>query len=186
VNRPERLDVRIHGRGGQGTVTLAALLVDAAVDDGWQALGFPTFGTERTGAPVAAFVRIDEHPIRDRSEIRAPRVIVVQDPTLVGVVDLLQGVPPDGIVLLNSSRPLDALVGTAARSFPATELAMRHLGSQKTSTAMLGFFAAVTSVVSIDAVCRAIRRRFSGDVASRNEALARDAYAAGGGRVVAA
>lgn len=182
---PERLDVRIHGRGGQGTVTLAALLVDAAVDDGWQALGFPTFGTERTGAPVAAFVRIDRHPIRDRSEIRYPRVIIVQDPTLVGVVDLLQGVPEDGVVLLNAARPLEALAGIAVRAFPATELALHHLGSAKTSTAMLGFFAASTGIVSIDAVCRAIRRRFSGDVATRNEDLAREAFAAGGGRAAA-
>jgi pyruvate ferredoxin oxidoreductase gamma subunit len=181
----ERLDVRIHGRGGQGTVTLAALLVDAAVTDGRHALGFPTFGTERTGAPVAAFVRIDRRPILDRGQVANPGVVVVQDPTLVGVVDLLQGVPASGVVLLNATTIPQALAGVAVRSFPATELAARHLGSSKTSTAMLGFFAAATGIVSIESVCSAIRRRFPGEMGERNVALARAAFEAGGGVIAA-
>src|SRR5690348_14632809 len=96
-------EIRLHGRGGQGTVTLAALTVDAAFRSGWHALGFPTFGTERTGAPVAAFVRLARAPILDRSEVRTPDVLVVQDPTLVGSVSLLDGLTPDGLVLLNAS-----------------------------------------------------------------------------------
>jgi pyruvate ferredoxin oxidoreductase gamma subunit len=185
VETPDRLDVRIHGRGGQGTVTLAALLVDAAADDGWQALGFPSFGTERTGAPVAAFVRLSRNPIRDRGEVRAPGVVLVQDPTLVGAVDVLQGMTTDGLVLLNAAHVPARLSTSRVRTLEATELALAHIGSTKTSTAMLGFFAGATGAVSIEAVCRAIARRFTGEVAVKNEALARAAFSVAAERAAA-
>lgn len=170
------IEIRIHGRGGQGTVTLAGLIVDAAFAGGWQALGFPSFGTERTGAPVAAFVRLRRHPILDRSEIRAPNVVLVQDATLLGTVDVLDGVSPEGLVLINGTTVPSALEGRA-RAAPATALALEHLGSAKTSTAMLGFLAGATGIISIEGAVAAIRRRFTGDVADRNERCARAACA---------
>jgi len=171
----DSVEIRIHGRGGQGTVTLAALLADAAFESGWHVLGFPSFGTERTGAPVAAFVRLSRSPIRDRTEIRHPSVIIVQDPTLIVAVNVLDGITADGRVLINAASVPDAL-RDRARSFPATELALQYLGSTKTSTAMLGFLAGATSLVSIDAVTAAIGRRFAGEVAEQNERCAREAF----------
>jgi pyruvate ferredoxin oxidoreductase gamma subunit len=182
MDMPDELDIRIHGRGGQGVVTLAALLVDSAFEDGWNVLGFPSFGTERTGAPVAAFVRLSRGPIRDRSEVRRPGVIIVQDATLVGAVDLLQGLTPGGVVLANAEHTPAALKDVRVEVLPATELAMRILGVPKTNTAMLGLFARATGLVSIDSVAAAIRRWFSGGVAARNEELARAAFEAAGER----
>jgi pyruvate ferredoxin oxidoreductase gamma subunit len=172
------LEIRVHGRGGQGAVTLAALLVDAAFESGWHVLGFPSFGTERTGAPVAAFVRLSRRPIRDRGEVRHPGLVVVQDPTLIGAVDVLEGLTPDGMVLINAAAVPEALRGYRTRALPATELAVQHLGVAKTSTAMLAFFAGATGIVSLEATVAAIRRRFSGELAERNEALAQAAFAA--------
>jgi pyruvate ferredoxin oxidoreductase gamma subunit len=175
----ETLEIRLHGRGGQGTVTMAALLVDAAFRNGWHAMGFPSFGSERTGAPVAAFVRLSRAPIVDRSEVRHPDVVVVQDPTLDGAVDLLDGLTPGGIVVINAAESPEDLRGVASvTAVPVTELAIRHLGAPITSTGMLGAFAAVTGIVDIEAVAGAIRSRFNGPTGDRNEAVARAAFAA--------
>jgi pyruvate ferredoxin oxidoreductase gamma subunit len=170
------LEVRLHGRGGQGTVTLAALAVDAAFRSGWHALGFPTFGTERTGAPVAAFVRLSRGVILDRSEIRRPDVVVVQDATLATSVDLLNGLTADGIVLVNAAAVPPSLAGARVEALPVSELATSYLGSPITSTAMLGFFSAATGLIGIDAVGGAIADRFTGEIAERNVALARAAF----------
>ena len=99
-------DVRIHGRGGQGVVTAAELLSVAAFDEGRHAQAFPTFGSERTGAPVVSFCRIDDRPIRAREPIAEPDALIVQDPTLLHQVDLFSGLGADGYVLINSSRGL--------------------------------------------------------------------------------
>lgn len=177
----EKTEIRLHGRGGQGTVTMAALLVDAAFRSGWHALGFPAFGTERTGAPVAAFLRLARQPIRDRSEVRCPSVVVLQDATLAGAVDLLEGLVPDGLVLVNATEVPGPLrdAGRPVLTIPATDLALQHLGTAITSTAMLGFLAAATDLIGIEHVCAAIRERFPGPVGERNEALARAAYESG-------
>src|SRR6476619_2865635 len=101
--------VRIHGRGGQGAVTAAELLSVAAFDEGRHAQAFPTFGSERTGAPVVSFCRIDDRPIRLREPITDPDALVVQDPTLLHQVNLFAGLRPDGFLLVNTSRTLTAL-----------------------------------------------------------------------------
>jgi pyruvate ferredoxin oxidoreductase gamma subunit len=174
------LEIRFHGRGGQGTVTLAALTVNAAHRSGWHALGFPSFGPERTGAPVAAFVRLDRSPIRDRSEVRTPDVVVVQDARLVDVVNVLDGFRPGGTVIVNApSLPGGLAAASHAIAVPASELAVAHLGSAITSTAMLGFLAATTGLVDLDAAVAAVRDRFRGEVSERNEAVVRAAYAEG-------
>ncbi len=173
------VEIRFHGRGGQGAVTLAALLVDAAFRSGWRAMGFPAFGTERTGAPVAAFARLSRAEIRDRSEVRSPSVVVVQDATLIGPVDVLEGLAPGGTVIVNATSVPEAL-REAGRvvAVAATDLAREHLGASVTSTAMLGALAAATALVDLEAVCAAIRDRFPGEVGRKNENLARAAFAA--------
>ena len=98
------LQIRIHGRGGQGVVTAAEMLSVAAFEQGRHAQAFPSFGSERTGAPVVAYCRIDERDIRLREPIVAPDVLIVQDPTLLHQVDVFQGLQPEGWVLINSRR----------------------------------------------------------------------------------
>ncbi len=176
--------VRVHGRGGQGVVTAAELLSVAAFREGRYAQAFPSFGSERTGAPVVAFCRIDDAAIRTREPIDAPDAVLVQDTSLGQHVDLLAGLGPDGYVLLNATRPLAQLdvAGLAERSpervvtVPATELALEHVGKPVPNAALLGAFAALTGVVGLDAVSAAIGERFPAAVAARNVDAARAAY----------
>ena len=173
-------EVRIHGRGGQGVVTAAELLSVAAFAEGRHALAFPTFGSERTGAPVTAFCRIADRPIRSREPIVEPDALIVQDTTLLHQVDLFGGVGPEAYVLINTGRGLDELgleEFAETRFHPervvtvaATELAREHLGRPLPNAALLGGFAALTGVVSVDSVADAIRGRFSGKTAEGNVA----------------
>jgi pyruvate ferredoxin oxidoreductase gamma subunit len=177
--------VRIHGRGGQGVVTAAEMLALAAFDEGKHAQAFPSFGSERMGAPVVAFCRIDDGPIRSREPITAPDALIIQDPTLLNAVDVFQGVAPGGFVLINSSKSfvqlgLDELVKTFpaghVRAVPATDLALTHIGRPIPNAVLLGCFAALTSAISLDAVQTAIRERFSGTLAEQNCAAAGAGY----------
>lgn len=161
--------VRIHGRGGQGVVTSAELLAVAAFRDGRDAQAFPLFGSERTGAPVMAFCRIDDRPIRTREPIVDPDAIVVQDPTLLHALDLTTA----HLVLINSSRGHPNAI-----TIPATEIARRHLGRPLPGAPLLGALAAATGVVSLGALEAAIRERFPEPVASGNVDAAREAYEA--------
>ncbi len=179
--------VRFHGRGGQGAVTAAELLSVAAFLEGKHAQAFPSFGPERSGAPVAAFCRIDDRPIRLHEPILEPDAVVVQDATLLHVVEAFQGLEPDGYVLLNTTRSMDEL-GLAdlvhrlprdhARGVGASELARVHLGRPLPNAALLGGLAALTHVVGIDAVVEAIAGRFEGAAREGNASAARAAFAA--------
>jgi pyruvate ferredoxin oxidoreductase gamma subunit len=129
--------VRIHGRGGQGVVTAAELLSVAAFREGKHAQAFPSFGSERTGAPVVSFCRIDDKEIRLREPILEPDALIVQDPTLLKAIDVFNGLRPDGYLLINTNRDLAELgIGAVlaklpaghARAVPATEFAVRHVG----------------------------------------------------------
>ena len=182
------LDVRIHGRGGQGVVTAAELLSLAAFDQGLHAQALPSFGSERTGAPVVAFCRIDERPIRSHDPVDHPDLVVLQDPTLLHTGDVLVGLADDGVVVVNSSRTpaelagagLDLQSGQRVVTVPATELSRELLGRPLPNTALLGAVAAVTGVVSLEAVRGAIRQRFAsrpGSVIAANIRLAEDAHA---------
>jgi pyruvate ferredoxin oxidoreductase gamma subunit len=177
--------VRIHGRGGQGAVTAAEMLSVAAFREGWHAQAFPTFGSERTGAPVVSFCRIDDVPIRLREPITQPDALIVQDPTLLHQVNLFAGLGAEGYLLLNTGRSiselgLDDLAETLRPermiSVPATDLAREHLGRPLPNAAMLGGFAALTGRVSIDSVTRAILARFHGAAGEGNAAAAAAAY----------
>ncbi len=178
--------IRIHGRGGQGAVTAAEMLSVAAFREGWHAQAFPTFGSERTGAPVVSFCRIDDHAIRLREPITVPDAVIVQDPTLVHQVNLFAGLGPEGFLLINTGRPVDQLgLGDLAATLrpgrmltvPATELAREHLGRPLPNAAMLGGFAALTGRVSLGSVLAAIRARFHGAAGEGNAAAAEATYA---------
>jgi pyruvate ferredoxin oxidoreductase gamma subunit len=172
--------VRIHGRGGQGVVTAAELLSAAAFLDGAHAQAFPSFGSERTGAPVVAFCRIDAAPIRVRAPIVEPDALIVQDASLLHQVDVFDGLRPGGLVLLNSVRTpvqlgVDELDASAV-SLGATDLAREHLGRPLPNAALLGAFAALTGCVTLRSLDAAIRERFPGDAGQGNAAAARAAY----------
>ncbi len=179
------LQIRIHGRGGQGVVTAAEMLSVAAFAQGRNAQAFPSFGSERTGAPVVAFCRIDDKEIRLREPILAPDVLIVQDPTLLHQVDIFQGLQPDGYVLINSQRSFDELgLDDIAKRFrherlitvPASEIALRHLGRPLPNAVLLGGFAALSGLVTLEAVAHAIRDTFPPKIAQANVAAAGEAF----------
>jgi pyruvate ferredoxin oxidoreductase gamma subunit len=179
--------VRIHGRGGQGVVTAAEMLSIAAFLVQRYAQAFPSFGSERTGAPVVAYCRIDDQEIRLREPVIKPDALIVQDPTLLHQVDLFAGLAADGYVLINTNRSfaelgvseyLGAFRPERLRTVPATELALKHIGRPVPNSALLGGFAAVTGLISLSAVVAAIKQKFSGKVADGNIAAATEAYEA--------
>jgi pyruvate ferredoxin oxidoreductase gamma subunit len=172
--------IRLHGRGGQGVVTSAELLSVAAFLDGKYAQAFPSFGSERTGAPVAAFCRIDSHAIRLREPIISPDIVVVLDPTLLHSVDLFAGIDQASTILINSGRSVAdlGLGDLPGRIFcvPATEIARRLVGKPLPNAALLGALAGATEIVRLESVCAAIAARFSGAVGDKNVAAARASY----------
>lgn len=177
--------VRIHGRGGQGVVTAAEMLSIAAFEEGRHAQAFPSFGSERTGAPVVAFCRIADTEIRLREPIMAPDALIIQDPTLLHQVDVFAGLKPDGYILINTNKTFEEL-GLAEfvkshradrlRNVSATDLALKHVGRPVPNVPLLGGFAAVSGVIRLESVIKAIHDRFSGKVADGNIAAATEAY----------
>ncbi|MFK0156091.1 2-oxoacid:acceptor oxidoreductase family protein [Streptomyces sp. NPDC090493] len=172
--------VRIHGRGGQGAVTAAELLSVAAFVEGRHAQAFPSFGSERTGAPVMAFCRIDDGPIRVREPVTRPDALVVQDATLLHQVTVLEGLRPGGSVLVNSPRGaddlgLDTLTGLVV-TVPATALALQYVGRPVPGAVLLGGLAALTRCVTIDSLAAAVQDRFPGPLGAANADAAREAY----------
>jgi pyruvate ferredoxin oxidoreductase gamma subunit len=179
------LQIRIHGRGGQGVVTAAELLAVAAFAEGRHAQAFPTFGSERTGAPVVAFCRIDDRLIRLREPIVEPDALIVQDPTLLHQVDLFGGIGADSFVLINTARSFEELgleeLAVTLRpertlTIPATELARELVGRPLPNAALLGAFAHLTGIVGLESVVSAIHARFPTGIAERNVDAARRAH----------
>ena len=177
--------VRIHGRGGQGVVTGAELLSIAAFLGGRHAQAFPSFGSERTGAPVVAYCRMDDKEIRLREPIMAPDALIIQDPTLLHQVDVFSGLKKDGFILINTTHSFEQLgLGDFVKGFnpahllsvPATDLAMKHVRRPVPNMPLIGAFAALTGLISLDAVHAAIQQKFDGAVAQNNIAAASDAY----------
>lgn len=177
--------VRIHGRGGQGCVTGAEMLSIAAFLEGKHAQAFPSFGSERTGAPVVAFCRISDQEIRLREPIIEPDGLIIQDPTLLHQVDVFSGLVRNGFVLINTKKSFGDLgVGdffdgwdrSRLSTVPATEIAMKHLGRPLPNAILLAGFAAISDAVSLESVHAAIRQKFSGKVAEGNVAAASAAF----------
>jgi pyruvate ferredoxin oxidoreductase gamma subunit len=179
--------VRIHGRGGQGVVSGAEMLSVAAFLEGRHAQAFPSFGSERMGAPVTAFCRIDDKEIRLREPVMEPDALIIQDPTLLHQVDLFTGLHDAGYILINSTRSFEELgLGEFAHDFhhyrlctvPASELALKHVGRPLPNAALLGGFAAVSREIRLESVIAAIRNRFPPKIAAGNIAAATEAYEA--------
>lgn len=172
-------EIRIHGRGGQGSVTMAQMLAQAAFEGGKWAQGFPSFGVERLGAPIQAFTRIDDEKITDRSQIDSPDYVIVQDSTLLDLVDVLQGLKDDGMIIINSSaKPGDLDLETKAKviTIDATNIALEHLGRPIMNTALAGAFAGATGLIDKDSLIEVVKRQFPGETGEKNADAINDAY----------
>lgn len=178
-------EVRIHGRGGQGVVTAADLLAYAAFKDGHHAQAFPSFGSERMGAPVVSYCRIEETTIRSREPVMEPDIIIVQDPTLLAIMNPFSGLKPGGYALVNSAKRLrtlglselvDSYPPGHIRSMPATDMAKEYVGRPVPNAVLLGGMAALTDLVRLESVCDAIRDKFPGKVGEANVKAATAAY----------
>ena len=177
--------IRIHGRGGQGAVSAAQIISVAAFYQDNHSTAFPSFGSERAGAPVTAFVRIDDREIELREPVMDPDFLIVQDATLFRGVDVFSGLKPDGWVLINSTRSAEELgVGDAVRqlpeghvvSLPASELAMKHIRKPKPNIVLMGGFAAMTGLLTQESMEKAIMEKFPGALGEANVKAARAAY----------
>jgi pyruvate ferredoxin oxidoreductase gamma subunit len=162
------------------------MLSVAAFLEGRYAQAFPSFGSERMGAPVMAFCRIDDKEIRLREPVLAPDALIIQDPTLLHQVDLFNGVPIRGFILINSTRSFDEMgLGGFARgvqryrmcTIPATDLALKHVGRSVPNVPMLAGFAAITGVITLPSLVAAIRQKFPAALAEKNVAAATEAFA---------
>lgn len=165
-------EVRFHGRGGQGAVTSAELLAHAAIAEGMSAQAFPSFGPERRGAPVIAFSRVDQHPIRVRAAILEPTMVAVLDPSLLRLVQVDLGLQPDGTVVLNTSKKAEQIrqeFGINARLaiVDANRIAREEIGRVITNTTMLGAMLAAAPMVPVERLEHALEERF-GRLAARN------------------
>ena len=168
-------EIRFHGRGGQGAVTAAHLLAEAAFLEGKYCQAFPFFGAERRGAPVVAFTRVDDKPIRIRTQVYEPDYVVVLDPTIPRVVDVSAGLKEGGIIVVNTTRALEGARGKII-NIDATSIATEILGRPITNTTMLGALAGATGLVSIDSITKVVQERFSGEAGEKNAKAARAAY----------
>jgi len=167
------VEIRWHGRGGQGAVTSAELLARAAISEGKYAQAFPKFGPERRGAPVQAFDRISgREPIRVRADVDAPDVVVVLDPTLLRIIDVTSGLKDTGVLIVNTSKDMsevEADFGTKWRlaAVDATRIAREELGVPIVNTTMLGVLLRATGVVKAESLVGPLQDRF-GRIAERN------------------
>lgn len=175
-------EIRIHARAGQGAITTARIIAMAAFAQGRYALAFPHFGAERMGAPMNAFVRLDEQKILLRSRIQAPDYVIVIDPSLLLAQEfgVLDGLKSDGVAVVNFTGGLDQFAGRTAARFvpvPASDIARQVLGQDRANTPLLGAFAAATGQITLGAVERAIVENFGeGLVAEKNIEAVRLAY----------
>lgn len=178
-------EIRIHGRGGQGVVTAADLMAYAAFADGHHAQAFPSFGSERTGAPVVSYCRIMDKEIRSREPILEPDVVIVQDPTLLAVMDPFSGLKSDGYALVNSTKTAtelglqeleERLLKGHFVSMPATDIALEKLGRPMPNAVLLGGLAGLTGMVKLESVANAIRDKFKGKVGDANVEAATAAF----------
>ncbi len=178
------IEVRFHGRGGQGVVTAADILAIAAFKEGYYTLSFPMFGAEKRGTPVVSFLRVSDEPIVERDEVYSPDYVVILDPTVIESVNVLAGIKDGGTVVANypkSSEELKAELkadGLNVRilTINATKMAMEVLGRPITNTTMVGAFAGATKLVKLETLLETIREWFKGELAEKNAKLVEEAY----------
>lgn len=172
------IEMRFHGRGGQGAVTSAELVAQAAIDTGRYATAFPSFGPERRGAPVVAFARVDDQPVRLRSKVYNPDVIIVLDPSLLEIGNPAEGLRENGILIINSSQDAQSLRNQISYKgrlalVDASRIAREVIGLPITNTTMVGALVKGTNLVALEALKGPFQRRF-GKIAARNiEAMER-------------
>lgn len=158
------LEVRFHGRGGQGAVTSAEIVAQAAIKQGMSAQAFPSFGPERRGAPVQAFLRVSDKPIRLRSKIYKPDSVLILDPTLIASANPSAGLKKGGYIIINSNKSAEelkkAFPGQNIISVDASKIAKEELGVPITNTTMLGALVRATRVVELSALEEPVRNRF--------------------------
>jgi len=175
-------EIRWHGRGGQGAWTASELLAKAAIQEGKYIQSFPEFGPERMGAPMRAFTRISDEPINLHCSIYSPDIVGVLDPTLLKTVSVADGLPEDGILVINTREtPVELrkqlnLNGRKLWTVPATDIAAKILGRPITNTAMLGAVARASGIIDLKSLEKAVRKRFSVKLAEKNIAVIREAY----------
>ncbi|MEM2027436.1 MAG: pyruvate ferredoxin oxidoreductase subunit gamma [Candidatus Bathyarchaeia archaeon] len=176
------IEVRWHGRGGQGIVTVSRLLAQAALLDGKYVQAFPEFGPERRGAPVTGYTRISDEPIFLHSQIYNPNIVVVVDPTLIGRVNVTAGLAPKGFIVANSERKPEELRGilsvkdASVYTVNATKIALEVLGRPIYNTAMLGALLKAAPLTTMDSLIKVISERFPGAVGEKNIAVIKRAY----------
>lgn len=182
----ETTEIRWHGRGGQGAVTASKLLAETALEEGKYFQGMPDYGAERMGAPVKSFTRISTAPIRTYCQVTEPDVVLVLDATLIGIVDILEGLKNDGVLLINSTAPpaeIRSKLGYKGKMFTvdATGIAMEALGRNFPNTPMLGALAQATGIVDKESLVRQMRSSLGAtlkqNVVEANVKAAEKAYA---------
>lgn len=174
-------EIRFHGRGGQGVVIGAEILADAAIKEGKYAQSFPYFGAERRGAPVMAFTRINDKPIRLRCQIYEPDYVIVLDPAICQFQDVTSGLKPEGVVIVNSQLTPDKIKDKLIKrgkiyTIDATSIAFKIFGKAIFNTIVLGAFAAVTDEIKLQSLFEAIRDRFPEAIAEKNAQAIKEAY----------
>ena len=176
-------EVRWHGRGGQGSWTASEVLARTAIYEGKYIQSFPEFGPERMGAPVTAFTRISTKPIRIHCAVYEPDIVVVLDPTLLKTVPVTSGVNENGVIIINSADDPAEVRKTLKTekgvlwTIPATQIAIKILGMPITNTAMLGTVARATNLVSLNSIEITLKERFRPELAEKNFAVIKQAYA---------
>ena len=174
------IEVRVHGRGGQGGVTSAEMLAIAAINEGKFAQAFPSFGPERRGAPVVAFARVSDKRIRNRTKVYTPDVVMVLDPSVLSIVDVTEGLKSDGMLVINSAKSIAELRNdygfkTSLARVDATHIALQELGLPITNTTMLGAAVKAAMLVPVEALVGPLEARF-GRIAEKNIKALRRAF----------
>ncbi len=172
------IEVRWHGRGGQGAKTAAMLLAEAAADAGMYIQAFPEYGPERMGAPVLSFNRISSAPIRMRCHVSRPQIVVVLDSTLIGKVDVADGLPEDGIILINTPMsPADMrkylnLEGKKVYTIDANQISLETIGRPIPNTPMMGALMKVTEILPFDSFMAVTKLQLEEKFRSKPEVIA--------------
>jgi pyruvate ferredoxin oxidoreductase gamma subunit len=169
-------EIRFHGRGGQGVVTSANLLAIAAFKEGKYCQAFPFFGTERRGAPVVSFARIDKKFIRTREQIYNPDYVVVLDPTLLDDVDVTKGLKDDGMIIVNTNKKVKFKTKAKIKNVDATAIALEVIGKPFVNTSMIGALIGATNIVKLESLIDAIKERFSGEIERNNIRAVKKTY----------
>lgn len=173
-------EIRIHARAGQGAITTAALLGYTYFKEGKYPYAFPHFGAARMGAPMNAFVRVDEHPVRVRSQIYEPDYVIVVDPTLMRGYNCFTGLKDNGIAVINDGEGME-LPRTKAKQkvvvVPASDIAMKTIGRPLSNTTLIGAFAAATGEISLETLLEVLKSRFTGKALEGNIEAVKQGYA---------